>query len=182
MKKVQRGPMREMYKGHIFTIKQQDVVLPNGAKALFEYCERPSSVSVLAFNNKKELLMIKEWRLGYDKNVWFLPGGRIDHKNDTPKKAAQRELREETGYRANTMKLVHKKSPASTLHWDIYVYAAKDLEIDPLPLDTGEIIIPQFVSLKKAVQMALDGTIENEFISYNIIRFDYMMRHGEFTW
>lgn len=176
------GPKKIVFEGNIFTIIHRDVTLDTGKKMVYEYCERPASVSVLATNTQGELLMIKENRLGYKKNVWFLPGGRADVSGETDQDAAQRELREETGYRANTMKLLHKKTPSNTLIWDIFVYAAKDLVHDPLPSDPGEDIEPIFVPLDKAVTMALDGTIYNEFISYNIIRYDYMLKHNEFTW
>lgn len=182
MKNIKLGKIRTAYKGKIFTIKERDVFYHDGTKTVYEYCERPASVSILAFNEKNELLLIKEHRAGYKKNVWFLPGGRADHRGDTPKKAAIRELREETGYTAKTVKLVHKKAPASTLIWDIYLFAAKDVSWSPLPPDKGEHTVPYFVPMEEALGMALDGTIDNEFISYNIIRFDYMVKHGEFHW
>ncbi|MSU74967.1 MAG: NUDIX hydrolase [Candidatus Magasanikbacteria bacterium] len=182
MKKLKLGPLTTIYHGKIFTIKQRPVTFPNGSQTMFEYCARPGSVSILAFNEKNELLMIKERRHEYKKSVWFLPGGRIDNKNDTPKKAALRELREETGYSAKTIKLIHKKSPSDTLLWNIYIFAAKNLFSSPLPPDPGELITPHFIPFKKAVKMALDGTIENEFIAYNIIRFNEMLRNKEFRW
>ena len=182
MKKIRFGKTRTVYQGTIFAIEETDVLLPDGKKTVFEFCKRPPSVSVLAFNEKQEILLIQEYRYGYKHDTWFLPGGRMDHPGDTPKKAAQRELREETGYRAKTMKLIHKKAPGNTLIWDIYIYAAKDLVHDPLPQDPGEKITPVFVPFKTAVRMALDGTIDNEFIAYNLIRFDYLLRHKLFTW
>lgn len=181
-KDIHFGQMHTVFTGSIFAIKRQDVHFPDGQTLQYEYCERPPSVSMLAFNEKNELLMIKEYRHGYRKNVWFLPSGRMDRKGDTPKKAAIRELREEGGYRPKTIRFIHKKSPSNTLLWDIYLYAAKDLVYDPLPHDPEESMTTIFVPWKKAVRMALDGTIENEFISYNIIRFDYMRKHGQFKW
>lgn len=180
--KIKFGKKRTVYNGRIFQVTEQDVIFSDGKKAVFEYCRRPDSVSVLAFNDKNEILLIKEYRVGYKKNVWFLPGGRSDNKNDSPKKSAIRELREESGFNAREIRLVHKKSPSNTLQWDIYIYAARDLFPDPLPRDPGEQISTAFFPLKKAVEMALDGTIENEFISYNIIRFNEMLKRGEFKW
>lgn len=178
--KIKFGAKKQVYKGEIFDIYKQDVVLPSGKKAVFEYAKRPASVSMMAFNDKGELLMIKEYRFGYKKNVWFLPGGRVDKPGDTPRKAIIREMREESGYRAKKIKLLHKKSPSNTLLWDIFIFVGRDLVYDPLKNEDGEHTKPVFVPWKKAVRMALDGTIDNEFISYNIIRLDYMMEHGEF--
>ncbi len=181
MKKLKLGQLKTKYKGKIFSIKQRLVTFPDGFKETYEYCERAPSVSVLAFNEKNEILMIRERRHGYQKNVWFLPGGRVDQKGDTPKKAALRELEEEAGYTAKKIRSIHKKSPSNTLFWDIYIFYATDLKFVGQKPERGEHITGvKFVPFKKAVQMALDGTIENEFISYNIIRFDYMLKHGEF--
>lgn len=182
MGKLIFGKDETVFAGSIFKIHHRKVTLPDGTKKTFEYCERPTSVSVLAFNAKNELLMIKERRPGYKHNVWFLPGGRMDHPGDTPQKAALRELREETGYAAKKFKKIQKKSPSSTLLWDIYLFVAHDLFWNPLPHDPGEKMTAHFVPFKKAVQMALDGTIENEFIAYNIIRFNEMKKRKEFNW
>lgn len=180
MKHVKFGKFKDVYKGKIFTVKHCDVVLPNGKKDFFEFCARPGSVNVLAFNKKNELLLIKEYRYGYKGPTWFLPAGRID--SDTPKRAAQRELREETGYRAKKLKLIQKNAPSNTMLWDVYFFAAKDLEIDPLPKDLTEEIEVHFVPFKKAVQMALDGTIKNEYVSYMILHFSYLLKNKKFNW
>ncbi len=182
MKPEKLGPIQSVFTGTIFSIKHRAVTFADGTMMTYEYCERPSSVSILAVNDRDELLLIREYRHGYGREVWFLPAGRMDKTGDTPKSAAQRELREETGYRAKKLKLLHKKSPSNTLLWDIYTFAATDLVLDPLPKDTHEVITPHFVPVAQAVEMALDGTIEDEFISYNIIRFDYLRRHGQFQW
>ncbi|MBD3311338.1 MAG: NUDIX domain-containing protein [Candidatus Magasanikbacteria bacterium] len=181
MKKIKLGPIKTKHEGKIFSIKQREVFFPDGEKDTYEFCERPASVSVLALNEKKELLLINEYRFGYRRNVWFLPGGRMDEPGDTPRKAAMRELQQEGGFKAKKLKQIRKNSPSNTLMWDIYIFVATDLVHDPLPLDKGEEVSEiKFVPLKKAAQMAVDGTIENEFISYNIIRFEYMLRKGEF--
>ena len=183
MKNIKLGKLKTDYIGKIFKIKHREVRFPDGEKDIYEYCERAPSVSVLAFNEKNEILLIKEKRHGYKKNVWFLPSGKMDKPGETPKSAALRELREETGYLAKKIKLIHKKSPSNTLFWDIYIYAAKNLQYIGNKPEKGEFIINvKFIPFEKVVQMALDGTIENEFISYNIIRFNYMLKHGEFKW
>ncbi|HSR89127.1 MAG TPA: NUDIX hydrolase [Candidatus Udaeobacter sp.] len=181
MKKERLGPMKQIFKGSIFSILQRDVIFPNGQKKIFEYCARPGSVDVLPFDNKGNLLLIREYRHGARKNVWFLPAGRVD-KGETPLQAAKRELREETGLGAKTFKKIYQKSPSNTLLWDINVYAAKDLFPAPLSGDEDFPIKVVPTPFAKALKMALDGTIENEFIAFHIIKFDYMIKHGQFKW
>jgi 8-oxo-dGTP pyrophosphatase MutT (NUDIX family) len=182
MKQVKKGELKTVYRGKIFNIKKQKIIFPNGTEKIFEYCERPSSVTVLAFNEKNELLLIREQRYRRKDKVWFLPAGKMDVKGEGPKKSALRELREETGFGAKTIKLLHQKSPSNTMLWNIYIYVAKDLYRAPLKGDEHFPIEVVPTSLKKAVKMALDGTIENEYIAYAIIRFDYMLRHEQFSW
>jgi len=180
-KKPKFGPSKQVYKGIIFDVSQRDVFFPNGEKKVFEYCRRPDSVTIFAFDDKNRLLLINEFRHGFNKNTWFLPAGRVD-KGETSLQAAKRELREETGYGAKIFKKVFQKAPSNTLLWDIFIYAARNLKYAPLKGDEDYPIKVVPVPLSKAVKMALDGTIENEFIAYNIIRFDYMLKHGQFKW
>lgn len=178
---MRMGPMKEVYDGIIFKIKQREITFPDGSKKIFEYCARPGSVTILAFDDKNNLLLIKERRLEYKGATWFLPAGRID-KGETPLRAAQRELREETGFGAETIKKIYQKSTGSTLLWDVHIYAARDLY--PAPLDGDEHFPIQIAPtpFKRAVEMAMDGTIENEFIAFHIIKFDYMLKRGQFKW
>lgn len=181
MKKERFGPMKKVFKGTIFSVLQRDVLFPNGQKKLFEYCVRPNSVTILPFNDKGQLLLIREYRHGPKKNVWFLPAGRVD-KGETALQAAKRELREETGLGAKTFKKIYQKSPSNTLVWDIDIFAAKNLFIAPLIGDEERPIKVVPTPFAKALQMALDGTIENEFIAFHIIKFNYMVKHGQFKW
>lgn len=181
MKKERLGPIKRVFKGTIFDVLQRDVFFPNGRKKLFEYCVRPDSITVLPFDAKGRLLLIKEYRHGFKRNVWFLPAGRID-KGESPLQAAKREMREETGFGARIFKKVYEKSPSNTLIWNIYIFAAKDLYPAPLSGDEDFPIKVVPTPFKKALQMALDGTIENEFIAFHIIKFDYMLKHGQFKW
>ncbi len=178
---VKRGPPILKYKGRIFSIFEREMTFPDGSVKQYEYCERPNSVSVLAFDARGRLILIREWRAGYKQPAWFLPGGRVD-TGDTPRTAAIRELQEEAGLKPKTIKLLYKKSPSNTLLWDIFVFAAKDVQVAPRVGDEEFPIEVVPTSLSHAVAMAKDGTIENEFISYAIIRFAEMKKRGEFRW
>ncbi len=181
MQKERLGPVKQVFKGKIFKILQRDVFFPNGRKKLFEYCVRPDSVTILPFDEKGRLLLIKEYRHGFKKNVWFLPAGRVD-KGESALEAAKRELREETGMGAKTFKKVYEKSPSNTLIWNIHIYAAKNLFLAPLKGDEDFPIKVVPTPFAKALKMALDGTIKNEFIAFHIIKFNYMLKHGQFKW
>ena len=183
MDKIKFGPAKEVYKGIIFDIHQKEAVLPNGDKKIFEFCLRPDSVTILPFDEKGRLVLIREYRHSYNggKYMWFLPAGRID-ENEKPIAAAKREMREEIGMGAKVIKKIYKKTALGSMIWNWHVFAAKDLYPAPLTGDESFKIEAVPTPLQKAVQMAIDGTIEHQHMAYHIIRFNYMLKHGEFKW
>lgn len=56
---------------------------------------------MMAVDDSDRVLLVKQYRLPAERELWELPAGRID-SGETPLQAAKRELREETGYSART--------------------------------------------------------------------------------
>lgn len=54
---------------------------------------------MMAVDEKHRILLVKQFRLPAEQDLWELPAGRIDD-GENPLQAAKRELREETGYQA----------------------------------------------------------------------------------
>ena len=181
-KKLKYGPLKKVYDGIIFEIDQRLVMYPDGIKKTFEYCSRNDSVVIMPFDKKGRLLLIKEFRHRHGGEVLFLPAGRRDKKHESPLKAAHRELREETGFDAKIWKHFHTKFPTENLLWTAHVFLAKDLFPASLVGDEDFPIKLVPTPIKKAAQLALDGKIENEFLAYNIIRLEYLMRKGKIKW
>ncbi len=71
--------------------------MPNGEKSDFYLKKEGPAVGILALTKNKQVILTKQFRPGPNKILLELPGGYID-KNETPEKAGNRELLEETGY------------------------------------------------------------------------------------
>ncbi|MEI7961650.1 MAG: NUDIX hydrolase [archaeon] len=135
MKRVKVGKYKTVFEGELFTIKQAKAVFPDGKTKTFECAYREPSVTILAIDNKKRLLLNREYRIHLKKYIWRLPAGRVD-KGETPKRAARRELIEETGFDAKKITLFHKTKPMQSFHRIHYIYLATNLI--PKKLDAGE--------------------------------------------
>lgn len=166
--RVKIGKYHKVFQGIFFTVEHAKAIFPSGTVKTFEKATRIPSVTILAIDAKGKLLLTREYRPKYGHYVWFLPAGRIDREKD-PKKAALRELREETGFGAKQLRLFHVTDMSQTLNWKVYTYVATNLYPAPLEGDEDEDIIVVPTSLQKAYFMAVDGTIRNEGMAYLII-------------
>lgn len=55
---------------------------------------------MMPVDSKERLLLVKQFRLPAQRDLWELPAGRLD-PGESPLEAAKRELREETGFTAS---------------------------------------------------------------------------------
>ena len=96
--------MRTVYKNKIITLKT--------FKDKTEKKERCKVVEkdvvvILAFVDGKTIILERHYRAPIGKWILELPAGHVE-RGETPKEAAKKELYEETGYRAQNMKLLYK--------------------------------------------------------------------------
>ena len=101
-KKVRVLSSEILHKGTWLTLKKDQIIKPDGTHATHEVVERNNTVMVVAFH-KKKFCMVRMYRYAVDDSSWEFPMGFIN-PGEEPKKAAMRELQEETGLIANTVK------------------------------------------------------------------------------
>ena len=100
-KHAERLSRKVIYKNSWINLYVDKVRLPNGhilpEHHLLEFGK--GSVSAIMEDNRKRVLLIRLYRYPSDSTEWELPAGRVD-EGETALEAVQRELLEETGYRA----------------------------------------------------------------------------------
>ena len=96
----------EEYKNRIFSIFRLDTFLPSKKLDSFFYSIHLKNwVNIFAVTENNEIILVKQHRLGKNVVTLEVPAGSIDNGED-PLNAAIRELREETGYTTNNIKLI----------------------------------------------------------------------------
>lgn len=175
-KRARFSKSRVVFRGLFCTVEHRRARYPDGATKVFERIRRIPSVSVIPIDARGRVLLIREFREASGHWRLTVPGGRVDRER-SPKHAAQRELREEAGVRARSLRLLTKSNPRGYLSWPWYVYVARDLVRDPLPQDQGEEITLVPLSLARAYRLALNGDIELTNVALAIIR----LWHGKNT-
>lgn len=168
---------KEVYKGKIFTIIHTKLIDKNGKIHIAEQCTRPDVVTIIGITDRKEIVMIKEFRPGMEKNVFWLPGGKI-FQGENPKKAALREFEEETSFHLSKLYPFHKKYPSDNFINNGYVYIGNNpIKIGNQQDNKKEKTRTVLVPIEKAVYMALHSYIPNEFFCYLIIMLDYKIKN-----
>src|SRR5581483_3603434 len=92
---------RELLKNKLFTVVEEVAKDPSGFEIKRAIVRHPGSAVMMAVDEKSRVLLVRQFRLPAERDLWELPAGRLD-PGESPLKAAKRELREETGYKAKT--------------------------------------------------------------------------------
>ena len=91
---------REVYNCRLFRVTEDEAIdTKSGFEIKRSVVRHAGSAVMLAEDEKRRILLVRQYRLPADKYLWELPAGKLD-PGETPLAAARRELIEETGYRA----------------------------------------------------------------------------------
>jgi len=93
-----------IYTGPVFGIRRDEVIEPGGVRTTREMITHSGSVVVLPVLADGRVLLIRQYRHAARQFLWELVAGRVD-EGESPRKAAARELIEETGYRAKRFRI-----------------------------------------------------------------------------
>ena len=157
-----------IYKGRILNLRIDSVKLPSGRIKPREIVEHKKAVVILAENDRGEILLINQFRYAAGEVLIELPAGIVEHGEDCAA-AAERELREETGWKPGKMSKIGEfyTSPGFSDELLIMYYAA-DLTLDELPLDEDEFIVPSFFSKEAVLKFAAEGGIRDAKSLYGV--------------
>ena len=130
---------RKVYEGKILNLRIDEVeVSRNGRHTKREVVEHRSAAAILARDESGKFLLVRQFRYPLNREIIEIPAGLIEN-GETPLEAAQRELREETGYKAErwTEMPAIWTSPGFSDE-KLYTYFAENLVHAPLKPDDDE--------------------------------------------
>jgi len=150
-----------VYDGKVVRVIKDDVEVSDGHKSFREVVLHPGGVVILALKDENTILLVKQFRYPLKQTVLELPAGKLE-KDENPDYAAQRELEEETGYRAKYWQsLGFINTTPGICTEKLYLYFAKDLEFVGEHPDEGEIIRCFEYKIKDVFKILNDGTIND---------------------
>jgi ADP-ribose pyrophosphatase len=148
-----------VFKGHRITVYQDKVTLPNGRDAVREVVRSPAAVGVVPFVDKENIILLRQFRYSVGKWIYEIPAGTLE-KGESPEVCAVRELEEETGYRAGSVrKLVRHYTSPGFCDEEMHIYVAEELTLTKPDPEDYECLETEKVSLGSAIEMIRDGKI-----------------------
>jgi ADP-ribose pyrophosphatase len=149
-----------VYQCKIFDVWEDEVDLPNGKSIRQSWINHNPTVAIVAVNDKNELILIKQYRTAVKKNLLEIPAGSLDNLEESPVACAQRELAEETGFKAKTLiKLFEGYLLPGYCNEYMYFFLAQGLFSAPLTPDEDEFIEIMPVSFSQAQELLKSGEI-----------------------
>jgi ADP-ribose diphosphatase len=84
------------YKGRVFSVEVEKVVLRNGREVELAIVRHRPSVVLIPVKDDGQIVMIRQYRHALKRDIWELPAGNVD-EGESAEAAAARECEEEIG-------------------------------------------------------------------------------------
>jgi len=100
-----------VYKNSFITVIEDAVMKPDGTKGIYGYLKIPKTVGIVALDNLNRIYLCRQFRYVFQEYSWEIPRGYVE-KGEISKKAAIRELLEETGLSSRNIQSVGIMRPS----------------------------------------------------------------------
>lgn len=150
-----------IYKGRLLQLNLLKVKLPNNKYSNRETVIHPGAAAILPILPGNKIIFIKQYRKAVEKYLLEIPAGTLD-KGESPLSCARRELIEETGYKARSVKKILDFFPTPGYSNErIYIFKATGLVKAEKNPEEDEFLETVILPINKVKQMIKQGTIKD---------------------
>lgn len=148
-----------IYRNRWLSLREDLVELPDGRTTIYGVVTCGQCVGILPFLDPDTVLLIQQYRYVARRMMWEMPTGGV-HAGEAIEAAAQRELSEEIGYRAD--RLIHVSTyhtSKSVMDETAHLFLAEKMVKLELPPDETEFIEFRPFPFQEVLRMVLAGEI-----------------------
>jgi 8-oxo-dGTP pyrophosphatase MutT (NUDIX family) len=168
------------YDTPVFNLYKRRSKHPSGLEGTFYVVDTPDWVNIVAINNSDEIILIDQFRHGMEKITTEIPGGMID-PGESALKAAQRELREETGLASTQWSQIGmvEANPAIMKNRTYTFLALRCEQVQEPEPDPHEEIRVHHYPADQIFELVDDGTIRHSLVVAALTHYQRWMEQGE---
>ncbi len=131
---------RLLHQGRSLSFRTDEIELPNGKKTTRDIVDHPGAVAIVPVLDDGRIVLVRQYRYATGKDLLEIPAGTLE-KGEAPDTCARRELKEETGYTAGSMKKILSMYMAPGYSNEvIHLYLARELKAGELGTEEDESI------------------------------------------
>lgn len=157
-----------------FRVEEITRTLPGGNTRTRAVVRHPGAVAIIPMVDADHVCLIRNYRVSVAQTLLEIPAGTLEG-NATPPDTARRELKEETGYEAATLKQVawFYLSPG-VLDEKMTIFVAEGLTAGEPQREVGEEIENCVVPWTEAIRMIFSGEIIDAKTIAGLLMYDRM--------
>lgn len=161
--KIKRIKRELVHKGSILDIYSDTMELPNGKTEEWDFVShRKGAACVLPVLDDGRIILVRQYRNALERETLEVPAGCRDFPTEDTRIAAERELREETGYTSNHIEfLISLRTTVAFCDESIDVYLATELVPGEQSLDEAEDIDVELYTLEELKKKIYAGEIQD---------------------
>ncbi|MEY3618465.1 MAG: putative ADP-ribose pyrophosphatase [Actinomycetota bacterium] len=123
---------QSVYRGYIWEVVVGSFRDPAGEEFTRDIVRSPGAVAVVPLIRESDgshsVVLLRQYRAAFAREIVEVPAGMRDVDGEDPEQTARRELIEETGYDAGSLRLLHRFYPSTGMTDSVlHVYLATDL-------------------------------------------------------
>ncbi len=170
------------YAGKVFDLIVDEIEYPSGNRSVREVASHPGGAVIAPVLADHSLILVKQYRYPIRQFIYELPAGKLN-PGEEPAVCAQRELQEETGYTAGTLRL--RTSIYTTpgfCNERLHLYVATGLEPSERgqQLEEGEASLTlEIVPFARALGMIKDREIVDAKSICGILLAEKLLNHTD---
>lgn len=150
---------KPVYQNRWLSPREDLVEMPDGRTTIYGVVSCGECVGILPFLDPETVLLVKQYRYVARRVTWEMPTGGV-HAGESLEDAAQRELGEEIGYRADRLTRVSTyHTSKSVMDETAHLFLAEGLTRLPLPPDDTEFIEVRPFPFQEALRLVLSGEV-----------------------
>jgi ADP-ribose pyrophosphatase len=144
-----------------YQLRQDEVELKPGRITTLNIVNHPDAVTILPVDAQGNVIFIKQYRHPAKQTLLELPAGTLEGK-EAPEVAAQRELQEEIGMKADKLEKLASFYLAPGYSTELmHVFVATGLQASTLPQDDDEVIEVAPLAGSEALAKAASGELKD---------------------